>query len=264
MEPQKSVRSVLFSHLSLHLGGLGITAGAHRLWCHRAYKARLPLRIFLAFCNLLAFQNHIYEWARDHRVHHKFSETDADPHNSNRGFFFSHIGWLLVRKHPDVMRKGKTVDCSDLLKDPVVVFQKKYYFPLMISTCFVMTTIVPVYAWGEGLYNSFLVATLLRYTVTLHATWLVNSAAHTWGSRPYDKTIKPRQNTFVALFAIGEGFHNYHHTFPWDYSTSELGWNINLTTMIIDFMASIGQAYDLRSVPADMIQQRQQRTGDLN
>lgn len=67
----------------------------------------------------------MFEWARNHRVHHKFSETDADPHNSKRGFFFSHMGWLLTRKHPDVKTKGKTIDMSDLEKDKVVMFQKK-------------------------------------------------------------------------------------------------------------------------------------------
>lgn len=83
-------------------GGLGITAGAHRLWAHRTYKAKFPLRIILGIFNTLAFQNDIYEWSRDHRVHHKFSETDADPHNATRGFFFSHVGWLLCKKHPHV------------------------------------------------------------------------------------------------------------------------------------------------------------------
>jgi stearoyl-CoA desaturase (delta-9 desaturase) len=70
-------------------------------------------------------QNDIIEWARDHRVHHKFSETDADPHNAHRGFFFSHIGWLLVRKHPSVKEKGKGIDLSDLLNDPVCAMQRK-------------------------------------------------------------------------------------------------------------------------------------------
>lgn len=65
------------------------------------------------------------DWARDHRMHHKYSETDADPHNATRGFFFSHIGWLLVRKHPDLKEKGKGLDMSDLLADPVLRFQKK-------------------------------------------------------------------------------------------------------------------------------------------
>lgn len=71
--------------LILFLGGQGITAGAHRLWAHRTYKAKLPLRILLCIFQTMAFQNHIYEWVRDHRVHHKFTDTDADPHNARRG-----------------------------------------------------------------------------------------------------------------------------------------------------------------------------------
>lgn len=79
----------------------------------------------LKYNQSIIFQNHVYEWARDHRVHHKYSETDADPHNATRGFFFSHVGWLLVRKHPDVKEKGKAIDMSDLSADPLVMFQKK-------------------------------------------------------------------------------------------------------------------------------------------
>lgn len=107
------------------LGGLGITAGVHRLWSHRAYKARLPLRIFLMLCQSLAFQNSIYEWCRDHRVHHKFTDTNGDPHNSGRGFFFAHMGWLMCKKHPDVKERGKAIDMSDIWADPVVRFQKR-------------------------------------------------------------------------------------------------------------------------------------------
>ncbi|GLH16446.1 Acyl-CoA Delta(11) desaturase [Gryllus bimaculatus] len=93
----------LYAILLYQLSAVAITAGAHRLWCHRSYKAKWPLRLFLMVIDTLAFQNHIYEWVRDHRVHHKYSETDADPHNASRGFFFSHVGWLLVRKHPDIL-----------------------------------------------------------------------------------------------------------------------------------------------------------------
>lgn len=107
------------------MGGLGITAGAHRLWAHRSYKARFPLRVLLAFFNTVAFQDCALHWARDHRVHHKYSETDADPHNATRGFFFSHVGWLLCKKHPEVIAKGKGLDISDLKADPVLRFQKE-------------------------------------------------------------------------------------------------------------------------------------------
>lgn len=178
----------MFFAFLLHLyGGLGITAGAHRLWAHKSYKAKAPLRIFLMLCNCVAFENDVYEWSRDHRVHHKFSETDADPHNATRGFFFSHMGWLLVRKHPDVRDKGGKVDMADLAADKVLMFQRKYYIPLVVSMCFMMPSFGPHYFWGESLPIAFYVCAMFRYTVTLHSTWLVNSAAHMWGQRPYDK-----------------------------------------------------------------------------
>lgn len=107
------------------MSGLGITAGCHRLWSHKSFKARLPLRILLGIFQTVALQNSIHEWSRDHRVHHKYAETNADPHNAKRGFFFAHIGWLLTRKHPAIKEKGQGIDLSDLENDGVVVFQKK-------------------------------------------------------------------------------------------------------------------------------------------
>ncbi|XP_076368487.1 acyl-CoA Delta-9 desaturase-like isoform X3 [Tachypleus tridentatus] len=256
------LKTVMFAFLLYIISGLGITAGVHRLWSHRSYKAKWPLRLLLAFFNLIAFQNDIYEWSRDHRVHHKFSETEADPHNAKRGFFFSHIGWLLVRKHPDVIEKGKTVDCTDILADPIVRYQRKYYTPLIGLCCFVMPTVVPVWFWNETYWNAFYVAVILRYCWTLNVTWLVNSAAHIWGNRPYDRYINPRENKCVIISTMGEGFHNYHHTFPWDYATSELGFRWTVTTMFIDFMAFLGLAYDLKTVPLEVIKKRKERTGD--
>lgn len=119
-------------------------------------------------------------------MHHKYSETDADPHNAKRGLFFSHVGWLLCKKHPEVISKGKGLDVSDLLNDPIVYYQKKYYLILMPLVCFVLPVITPMYFWGETFSNAWFV-NLLRYTVTLNATWCVNSLAHFFGGRPYDK-----------------------------------------------------------------------------
>jgi len=246
------------------IGGLGITAGAHRLWAHKCYKAKFPLRMILMIFNCMAFENDIYEWSRDHRVHHKYSETDADPHNALRGFFFSHVGWLLVKKHPEVFRQGKKVDCSDLLQDPVVRFQRKHYLPLVAIFCFLIPTLVPMVLFGETWWNAFFIAGILRLVVLLNMTWLVNSAAHMWGNRPYDKHINPSENLLVTLGAIGEGFHNYHHTFPWDYRASEFGVKVNISTIFINLMAKIGWAYDLKMVSKDVIYQRKLRTGELS
>ncbi|XP_068113969.1 stearoyl-CoA desaturase [Hyperolius riggenbachi] len=260
--PSAKAATLVWACVCFTLSALGVTAGAHRLWSHRSYKATLPLRIFLATSNTMAFQNDIYEWARDHRAHHKYSETNADPHNAMRGFFFSHIGWLLVRKHPDVIEKGKKLDLSDLHADKVIMFQRRHYKKLILLMCFVLPTAVPCYFWGETLFIAFYVPCLLRYALVLNATWLVNSAAHMYGNRPYDKNINPRENKLVALGAIGEGFHNYHHTFPYDYTSSEFGMRYNFTTMFINAMCYLGLASDCKRVSKETIKARQQRTGD--
>uniref|UniRef100_A0A8C6LYZ1 stearoyl-CoA 9-desaturase n=1 Tax=Nothobranchius furzeri TaxID=105023 RepID=A0A8C6LYZ1_NOTFU len=261
--PSAAPLTLLWSVLCFLISALGITAGAHRLWSHRTYKASLPLRIFLAFANSMAFENDIFEWARDHRVHHKYSETDADPHNARRGFFFAHIGWLLVRKHPDVIEKGRKLELTDLLSDKVVIaFPLLYYKLSVLLMCFFIPMFVPWYLWRESLWVAYFVPALLRYTLVLNASWLVNSAAHMWGNRPYDKNINPRENRFVTFSAIGEGFHNYHHTFPYDYATSEYGCKLNLTTCFIDFMCFLGLAWDCKRVSREAVRSRIQRTGD--
>lgn len=252
--------SLLFAVFMICAGNLGITCGVHRLWSHRSYKARTPLKVFLVILQTLAFQMSVIEWSRDHRLHHKYSETDADPHNAKRGFFFSHVGWLLVRKHPDVITKGKGIDISDLTEDKVLRFQKDNYFAMVLLITFLIPTAIPMYFWNETFMNASTL-NLLRYCLALNITWMVNSVAHMFGNKPYDKFINPVENKAVSFLALGEGWHNYHHTFPWDYRTGEYD-RLNWTCRFIDFMAKIGQAYDLKSVSMDMIKKRCERTGD--
>ncbi|XP_054158435.1 acyl-CoA Delta-9 desaturase-like, partial [Oppia nitens] len=254
--------SGVFFFLVAIMSSFGILAGAHRLWSHRAYRAKWPLRALLAALQTMALQNSIYEWSRDHRVHHRYSETDADPHNAKRGFFFAHMGWLLCRKHPDVQQKGKLVDMSDLWSDPIVRFQKQYYIPLVAIFWFVIPVSLPIYYLGETWQNSILL-NCFRYVLSLQNTWLVNSLAHMKGYQPYDRHISPRENHTVTYLSLGEGYHNYHHTFPWDYSASELGWkdNFNPATAFIDFFAWIGWAYDRKTPSPTVVNMRMARTG---
>ncbi|XP_065581656.1 delta(9)-fatty-acid desaturase fat-7-like isoform X1 [Artemia franciscana] len=249
--------------LHLFSGMLGITAGAHRLWSHKTYKAALPLRVILMIAQTTALQNDIYEWCRDHRVHHKFSETDGDPHNSKRGFFFAHMGWLMMKKDKMVIEKGRKIDCADLLDDPVVAFQRRFYRPLAILFCFVLPGVLPVVLWNESILVSYFFPTFSRYVFTLHMTWLVNSAAHFFGDKPYDRFIKATENGLVTLCTGGEGWHNYHHAFPQDYRAAELGWwRFNLTTNFIDCMAWLGLVMDRKSVSLEMAWSRAKKLGD--
>ncbi|XP_015431650.1 PREDICTED: acyl-CoA Delta(11) desaturase-like [Dufourea novaeangliae] len=248
----------------LHIvSAIGITGGAHRLWTHRGYKAKWPLQLLLMLMNTIAFQDAAINWAKVHRLHHKFSETDADPHNAKRGFFFSHAGWLLCRKHPDFVQRVQEIDMSDLKDNSILAFQRKYYRILMPLLCFVMPTAVPVLCWGETLTNAYFIAGILRYTFTMHVSGLVNSAAHLYGNKPYDRFMNPAENILVIILALGEGWHNYHHVFPWDYRTSEFDGSIlNVTAAFINFFAMFGLAYDLKVVPKDVIRKRVERTGD--
>jgi stearoyl-CoA desaturase (Delta-9 desaturase) len=128
-----------------------------------------------------------------------------------------------------------------------------------------MPTVIPVYFWNESLTIAYFVPAVMRYVGCLHATWLVNSVAHMWGWKPYDKSINPVENLLVSIGAIGEGFHNYHHTFPQDYATSEYGaMYFNMTKGFIDFMAFFGLAYNRNKVSKEAVLQRRKRTGDLS
>lgn len=150
------------------------------------------------------------------------------------------------------------------MQDPIVRYQRKYYIPLVLLFWGVVPVLIPHYLWGEDMWWAFLGCVCFRYVYVLHCTWLVNSAAHLSGHRPYDQHIEPRENNSVVYLAFGEGYHNYHHTFPWDYSASEYGWryNFNITTLLIDFFEMVGLAYDLKKPSKQIVKSRMNRSGD--
>ena len=180
------------------------------------------LRCLLMLMNSIANQGSIFHWARDHRVHHKHSETTADPHNAQRGFFYAHVGWLLCKKHPDVVKEGKKLDFNDLKRDGFVMFQRKLDPWFTMFMCFAFPGLVAKFGWGERFWDAVWVAGFLRYIFVLHSTWLVNSAAHIFGDHPYNEQW-PAENPIVSFFAVGEDWHNWHHQYPYDYAASEFG-----------------------------------------
>lgn len=245
--PQCHIYTLLLALALWPISGLGITAGAHRLWAHRSYKATYSLRMFLMLCNSVANQGTIYHWSRDHRVHHKYAETNADPHNAKRGFWFSHMGWLFVRKNPAVIEGGKRLYYDDIGADSVVMLQKRMDPWFALTMCFIMPGYVVTW-WGDSFWYGVWVAGALRYVSVLHFTWCVNSLAHIYGERPYDKNIHATENPFVSFVAIGEGWHNWHHKYPFDYAASEFGiaTQYNPTKLFLDGMGALGLAYDFK------------------
>jgi stearoyl-CoA desaturase (delta-9 desaturase) len=167
---------------------MGITGGAHRLWAHKSYSASTPLKIFWMLLNSGANQGSIYHWSRDHRLHHKFSDTELDPHTISKGFFFAHVGWLLLKKNPQLIAEGKKIDMSDLQKDAIVMWQKKYYPYISTFMCFIVPTVVYCWLGNVPLLAAFAFS-MFTYAWVLNITWCVNSICHMFGSRPWNNKI---------------------------------------------------------------------------
>jgi len=243
------------------ISGFGITGGVHRLWAHRSYTANFTFRFWTMVANSIANQGTIYHWARDHRTHHFHSETVADPHDAIRGFTFAHIGWLYLKKDPRVAEAGRKVNVDDLKEDSTVMLQLRYDPWWNLFWCFFMPGLVASFGWGESFWNGFFVPGALRYVYVLHCTWLVNSAAHMWGDHPYDPTSHPAENKLVAVAALGEGWHNWHHKYPFDYAASEYGIStqFNPTKMIIDIAASLGMVTDRKRATAMWAREKAKR-----
>jgi len=215
--------------------------------------------------NSMANQGSIFHWSRDHRVHHKFSETEADPYNANRGFFFAHVGWLLIKKNATVAKAGRDHDLSDLIDDPVVMFQKRLDPWFALFMCFIFPALVANYFWGENFWNAFFLAGCLRYCSVLHLTWCVNSAAHLYGDHPYDTSSYPAENPMVA-YCLGEGWHNWHHKYPYDYAASEFGITsqFNPSKLFIDVCASLGLVWGRKRATATWALGKARKDRDLD
>ena len=226
-------------------GMLGITASAHRLWSHKSYEAAAPVRFLFMCANSAAHQGSIYHWVRDHRMHHRYTDSELDPHSIQYGFWYSHIGWLFFKKSPQLREAATKIDMTDIRGDDIVMFQHRNYTVMSTFFCFLLPTLYGWIQWNS-LWTGYLYFGVLRWILLLHSTWCVNSVAHLWGSTPYNPRLSSRQNTLTSLVAVGEGWHNYHHTHPYDYRASEFSWNRewNPTTLFLDGLGFVGLVWN--------------------
>jgi stearoyl-CoA desaturase (Delta-9 desaturase) len=229
---------------------LSITAGYHRLWAHRTYSAHWTVRLFYMLFGAMALQNSVLIWASGHRVHHNHvDDVDRDPYSAKRGFWFSHIGWML-RNYP-----SGSVDLSnvkDLQRDPLLAFQHKYYLPIALATNFGFVFLA---GWLIGdVWGTFWVAGILRLVLSHHLTFFINSLAHIWGKQPYTDTNTARDNPVLAVLTYGEGYHNFHHIFAHDYRNGVRWWQWDPTKWLIATLSWFGLARNLKRVPAFQIQ----------
>ncbi|MDP2562274.1 fatty acid desaturase [Psychrobium sp. 1_MG-2023] len=239
---------------SLFFCGLSITAGYHRLWSHRTYQAHWSVRLFFAIGGAFALQNSALHWSSDHRVHHKFVDiNDKDPYSAKRGFWFSHIGWML--RHYNHEQYDDYSNCRDLQRDPIVMWQHKHYLALTLITNIGFALLV---GWLSGqMLASFIAVGITRLVLSHHFTFFINSWAHMWGSQPYTDKNTAKDNALLAVFTHGEGYHNFHHIFESDYRNGIKWYHYDPTKWLIKTLSWLGLATNLRKTPQQKIEQAQ-------
>lgn len=242
---------IIVTVVLFYFTGMSITAGYHRLWSHKTYDANIVVRVILAIGGAMALQNSILHWSSDHRVHHRHcDENDVDPYSANKGLWFSHIGWMLREYQPD--RYNDYNNCKDLKKDPVVMWQHNYYLPIVLGANFGITALL---GWLNGdVLSMILLAGVFRLVMVHHVTFFINSLAHYWGKQPYTDTNTARDNGILAFFTFGEGYHNYHHIFEYDYRNGIRWWQFDPTKWLIRGLSFVGLTKNLRRVPEERIE----------
>jgi len=228
--------------VTYNIAGLGITAGYHRYWSHRSFKATRIVQIILALMGAAAFEGSIRWWSRNHRAHHKYVDTDKDPYNVIKGFMHAHIGWMIYKQ--DVKKCGRA-DISDLDKDTIVIWQHKNYalLALIFSVC-IPTLICGL--WNDFM-GGFFYASMLRIVFLHHSTFFVNSLAHYVGNRPFSDNHTAANSMITAMLTFGEGYHNYHHEFPQDYRNGIQYYHYDPTKWLIAGCSLFGLTYDLHT-----------------
>ncbi|KPD20691.1 MULTISPECIES: fatty acid desaturase [Idiomarina] len=223
--------------------GLSITAGYHRLWAHRTYDANPVIRFIFAIGGAVALQNSALHWSSDHREHHKHvDDNDKDPYSAKRGFWYSHIGWM-IREY-QASRYTDYDNVQDLQKDPIVMWQHKYYLPLTLFVNFGWP-IAAGFMLGD-VWAGLLVIGVLRLVLNHHTTFFINSLAHIWGKQPYTDKNTARDNGVLAFLTFGEGYHNYHHIFAADYRNGIRWWHFDPTKWLIVASKWLGLAKNLK------------------
>jgi len=188
------------------VGSLGVGLGWHRMLTHRSFKAPKWLEYLLTVFGTMSIQDSPDKWVATHRMHHKFTEMDGDPHSTNMGFWWAQMGWIVWGTAQDHDQATLQKYVPDLLKDRGQVLISRFYFLPIIISAFVLFAIGgwAMVVWGVA----------ARVVVGWHTTWFVNSLSHIYGSKPHDTGDDSTNNWFVALLTFGEGWHNNHHAFP--------------------------------------------------
>lgn len=230
--------------------GFSITIGYHRLFSHRTFEAHWLVRLFTLVFGAAAFENSVLLWSCEHRSHHKHVDHDDDPYCISKGLFHAHIGWLLFKLDPP----PPFDNVSDLKKDPLVMWQHRHIHWIGALVSFVFPAIIG-FLWGGWIsaLGAFLIAGVARIVLLQHCTFCINSLCHYLGERPYSSKCSARDSWLMAIVTLGEGYHNFHHEFQYDYRNGVKPWQIDPTKWLIWSLSKLGLAKKLRRVPEERI-----------
>jgi stearoyl-CoA desaturase (Delta-9 desaturase) len=238
--------------LMAYATGLGVTVGFHRLFAHRSFCTPRPVQQLLMALGCMAGQSSPFFWVATHRLHHRHSDADGDPHSPHtaggrrlgrlRGFWHAHAGWLGARgaAYP-------AAAVRDLARRPDLAWIDRHWLPLYLAG--LAAPAAAGYALGGTAYDALiglLWGGLLRHFLTLQVTLCVNSVNHLWGTRPYPTADESRNNPVTGVLAFGEGWHNNHHAFPWSARHGLRWWQPDLSWWVIRALEACGLAWRVR------------------
>jgi len=237
--------------------GLSITAGYHRLFSHRSHSASWPLRLFYAVFGAAAFQNSVIKWCSDHRRHHLNTDSEEDPYSIVRGFFWAHMGWVMISE-----KEGNIENVEDLQSDPILIWQEKHIFKIGAFAGIMFPGIIGALIIGgvNGFLGGLIWGGLLRLILVHHGTFLINSGAHYWGTQNYSTKNTSKDSSLLSLFTFGEGYHNFHHTFQADYRNGYKWYHWDPTKWWIRIFSFIKITNDLHKVPSWTIEDAKMKT----
>ena len=233
---------------SFGLVSFSVTAGYHRCFAHKSYVSHPALQACYLFLGAMALQNSALKWSSDHRDHHRYVDKDWDPYSIKRGGLWAHLLWLFYVEPA----KRTYENVPDLQSNPLVRWQFRWNNWIGIVAGLGLPTLVGA-LFGRPL-GGLLWGGFLRIVVIHHTTFMVNSVAHLWGSRPYTDENSARDNGLLAFVTNGEGYHNFHHKFPSDFRNGMRWYQWDPTKWLIAALRVAGLAADLRKTPRAVIE----------
>ena len=238
-----------------------ITGGYHRYFAHKTYKTSRFFQFIIAFFAQTSYQKGALWWAAHHRIHHRYSDKPEDPHSKKiYGFWYSHVGWIVG---PDY-KKTEFEEIKDFSKFPELIWlNKNHHICPWILAVIVYLTGGYVNGGIENMFtaglSTIVIGFLLSTVVLFHGTFSINSLMHMFGSKRYESNDESKNNFFLALLTMGEGWHNNHHYYP---STARQGffwWEIDPTFYILKILSWFGIIWDLKPVPSHIKNSKNKR-----